>query len=56
LTSAGSDAIVLQMRITASLTDRQLKAINKEAARLGVSAAEVIRRWLDEHIDKGASK
>jgi hypothetical protein len=34
------------------LTERQIAALETEAARLGVPVAEVIRRWLDERIDK----
>jgi len=33
------------------LTDRQRKVLAKEALKLGVSVAELIRRILDEHID-----
>jgi predicted DNA binding CopG/RHH family protein len=34
------------------LTDRQMKALQKKAAKIGVSIAELVRRILDEHIDR----
>jgi len=33
------------------LTERQKKALHKEARKLGVSVAELIRRILDKHLD-----
>jgi len=33
------------------LTERQQKALQKEAQKLGVSVAELIRRILDKHLD-----
>ncbi len=34
------------------LTERQQKALQKEAQKLGVSVAELIRRILDRHLDR----
>jgi len=34
------------------LTERQQKALQKEAQKLGVSVAELIRRILDRHLDQ----
>jgi len=37
------------------LTERQRKALAKEAMKLGLSVSELIRRVLDEHIDSKES-
>jgi len=38
------------------LTDRQLTILRKEAAKLGISTAEFIRRILDTYIENMATR
>jgi hypothetical protein len=39
-------------RTSIFLTERQLKAFSKEAAKLGIATAELIRRVLDKHLQE----
>lgn len=41
-----------KIKTTVALTPRQTTEISAESKRLGVSDAEVIRRWIDEKIDE----
>ena len=38
-------------RTSLFLTERQLQKLTKEAEKLGIAVAELIRRILDEHIE-----
>jgi predicted DNA binding CopG/RHH family protein len=39
-------------QVKVAFTDRQLKALKKEAMTFGISFAELIRRILDRHLDE----
>jgi hypothetical protein len=43
-------------QVKIGLTDRQLKSLRKESAMLGISLAELLRRILDQHIDRRKEK
>ena len=38
------------------LTERQMKALQKKADKMGLSMAELVRRILDEYLDKEERK
>lgn len=41
-----------KLQTSIAFTARQTNAINVEARRLGISFGDVIRRWIDDRIDK----
>jgi predicted DNA binding CopG/RHH family protein len=43
---------VLTKQIKVALTDRQLKALKKESATLGISLSELLRRILDTWVQE----
>ncbi len=45
-----------KIKMTVSFTPRVVKAGNIEAKRLGISFADVMRRWLDPHADEVFAK
>ena len=43
-------------KIQIHLTDQELEFLEKEILRLGISKAELIRRYIDEHIPEMPEK
>lgn len=46
--------MLMSTRLTVSFTDPQMAFLKKEAKRLGVTVAEIIRRLIDEYRDQRA--